>query len=137
MVVVGFALATNRGGTPPERGQALLSIYLSGAAATGQVARVVQIAAAERPTNFTRELSAYSLGHGTYYQTSEPPTGDRALRYPPDYAACVLIERGSQYEVVVLADHHDTWNADWVLHTSTLSPDKLIETLGCPLNVPQ
>jgi hypothetical protein len=39
--------------------------------------------------------------------------------------------------VVVLAEHHDTWNADWVLHTSTLSPQDLIEALGCDLNLPQ
>ncbi len=104
-------------------------------------------------------MSDYSLGYGVYYQTTDlvqrptiKPTpaatavgfavpgsseGGRALRYPPDYAACVLIERGAKFEVVVLAEHHDTWNADWVLHTSTLSLHDLIETLGCDLNLPQ
>lgn len=171
LAMMGFALATNRGDTLPERGQTLLADYLSRTAAQ-QTARVVQIVAATRPANFTRELSAYSLGYGTYYQTSDVvpssqprvtyapdplatlyprsastpgvtpyPAGsgsnNRALRYPPDYVACVLIERASKYEVVILAEHHDTWNADWVLHTSALSPEKLIGTLGCPLNVPQ
>ncbi len=169
--MAGLALATNRGDTLPERGQTLLSDYLR-RIATHQAVRVVQVVPATRAANFTRELSAYSLGYGTYYQTSDVvqssqpeatyapgplatlyprnfstpdvtyyPAGSdsrgRALRYPPDYAACVLIERDSKYEVVILAEHHDPWNADWVLHTSALSPEKIIETLGCPLNVPQ
>jgi hypothetical protein len=169
---VGFALATNRGEAPPDRGQTLLNTYLSRIADAGQSARVVQTAPASRPSNFAREMSAYSLGYGTYYQTSDVvqqpqpasthapdplatlyprnestpavtyyPAGSgsnsRALRYPPDYALCVLLERDAKFEVVVLAEHHDTWNADWVLHTSTLSPQDLIETLGCDLNLPQ
>ena len=172
IAVVGFALATNRGDTPPDRGQILLNTYLSRIADAGQPARVVQTAPASRPFRFTREMSDYSLGYGVYYQTTDvvqrpqpaatrapdplatlyPRTestpavayypagsgsGIHALRYPPDYASCVLLERGARFEVVVLAEHHDTWNADWVLHTSTLSPQDLIETLGCDLNLPQ
>jgi hypothetical protein len=178
IIVVGFALATNRGATPPEHARALLSIYLARTSAEGQSpARVVQTVIASRPTLFRRDLSAYSLGSGLYYGTTDlvnrptdmptlTPTpkemfastpaatpegfvmrkgegislsgyGIHALRYPPDAAMCVLIERGSKYEVVVLAEHYDPWNADWVLHTSTLPPQELIETLGCALNLPQ
>jgi hypothetical protein len=172
LALVGFALATNRGEIPPDRGQTLLNTYLSRIADIGQSARVVQTVPALRPFRFTREMSDYSLGYGVYYQTTDvvqrpqpaatrapdplatlyprnestpavtyypagSGSGGRALRFPPDYASCILIERGAKFEVVVVAEHHDTWNADWVLHTSTLSPQKLIETLGCDLNLPQ
>jgi len=172
IAILAFALATNRGDAPPDRAQTLLLAYLNRTTNAEQPRRVVQTVAASRPTNFTREMSAYSLGYGTYYQTSDvvqgsqpqatyapdplatlyprdastpavtyypagSGTGGRALRYPPDYASCVLIERGGKFEVVVLAEHHDTWNADWVLHTSTLSPGELIEKVGCELNLPQ
>jgi hypothetical protein len=172
IVIVAFALATNRGATPPDRSQILLDTYLNRLSATGQSAGVIQIAPASQPFRFSREMSDYSLGYGVYYATtdvvqrSQPAAirapdplatlhprnantpavtyypagsdgGGRALRYPPDYASCVLIEQGAKFAVVVLAEHHDLWNADWVLHTSTLSPQKLIETLGCDLNLPQ
>ncbi len=177
LVLVGFALATNRDATPPDRGQSLLAIYLARTSDQGQQAHIVQTAIASHPTLFTRDLSAYSLGAGLYYGTTDlvdrapymptptatpqglitptptpasieftPRTGQgivfrsngiHALRYPPDAAICVLIERGSKHEVVVLAEHYDSWNADWVLHTSTLPPQQLIETLGCNLNLPQ
>lgn len=171
IAILAFALAAHRGETLPDRGWSLLSAYLDLVANSGQSVRVVQTVPASRPSNFRRELSAYSLGYGLYYQTSsvvqsrpeatyapDPlatlyprdastpavtyyPAGSgsrgRALHYPPDYATCVLIERDSKYEVVILAEHHDTWNADWVLHTSTLSPEKLIETLGCDLDLLQ
>ena len=172
IAILAVALATNRGEALPDRGQFLLDAFLSRTTDARHSARVVQTVPAARPSNFTPELSAYSLGYGTYYQTSDvvPPaqpanthvpdpvatlyprhektpavtdypagagSRGRALRYPPDYAACVLIERDSKYGVVILAEHHDTWNADWVLHTSTLSLENLIGTLGCDLNLPQ
>jgi hypothetical protein len=84
IAILAFALATNRGDMPPDRGQTLLSAYLNRTANTGQPGRVVQTAPALRPTNFTREMSAYSLGYGAYYQTSDgvqrpQPASTRAL----------------------------------------------------------
>jgi len=172
IIVASYALATNRGEAPPDRAQTLLNEYLARSAVGAQPARVVQIAPAHYPAGLRRELSAYSLGHGTYYHTldgmarpvivSTPtplplvdatpaPTPDlsglmgfpggsmygKPLPYPPTYAACVLIERGDQYEVVILAQHQDMYNADWVLHATRLAPRAVAEALACDLNWPK
>jgi hypothetical protein len=61
----------------------------------------------------------------------------KPLPYPPTYASCVLIERGHRYEVVILAQHQDMYTADWVLHTTELTPQAAARALACALDWPK
>ncbi len=150
----------------------MLNEYLARTQRGGQPARVLQIVPAAYPTGLTRELSAYSLGYGTYYNALDyvsrsviaatptplpfvdaPPSPTpytseimrfsggnfygKPLPFPPTYAACVLIERDGQLEVVILAQHQDMYTADWVLHTTRLTPQATAKALACALAWPK
>ena len=170
IAVVAFALATNRGEVPPERSQTLIDVYLRRTGAVEGPAYVAQVAPAGNPAGLTRDLSAYTLGYGTYYNTKDlvavspavtssrtpvaltdaplGPTPDlsgltefpggtldgKPLPFPPTYAFCVLIKRGERNELVILAQHQDMYNADWVLHTTRLTPQAAARALACDLN---
>jgi hypothetical protein len=112
---------------------------------------------AQRPWNFSRDMSRAVFGDNVSYQTDytydeNRRTSAKPRPFPPQEVWCVLLERDpssasaptkeTTYAVVFVAEHHDLHNADIVVHegAADLFSRKLGDSLsliGCDLNLEQ
>jgi hypothetical protein len=101
---------------------------------------------ATRPWDYQPDLPEIVFGSHYYYRTDEPmpaqDSGNMPLPYPPHDLWCLLVavhpaaSASVQYQVLFAAEHHDLYNATWVIH-APLSPAtdpglrQKLERIGC------
>ena len=101
---------------------------------------------ATRPFNFASEMSRAEFGKGPYFRTDQGDGGQRPVPYPPRCVWCVLLRHElspgddqtgqSMYTVVFVAEHHDLYNADILVHEAVSDPSspalwQNLSTIGC------
>jgi hypothetical protein len=103
---------------------------------------VERITRAAHPERFGQNMSKATYGDSVYYRTvysleqmaetgqPRPGNGGRAVSFPPKELWCVLLSDGS---LVVVGQHLDLYNADWVLHEVVDASE--VDWALCPASV--
>ena len=148
-------------GAPSNHAQTALDKYL---AYKHYTLRLEQFDQASRPWNFTREMSAFTIGDSARYLThadfsgnlrreatrfaaqaanSQVPSsaqdGRIPLPYPPEEVWCASLASDESRLVVFVVLHQDLYNGAWIVHEpeGALTSHELSEnlsSLGCDLN---
>jgi hypothetical protein len=158
VLLIGYLLGANLRRQPSQRATQVLELYLS---RVGNSAHQFDktLTRSRFPNRFSDSMSVTNYSEGWYYQTAHAllnvvatPTpapistaiiaeigvegGKRALIYPPTEAWCVTITQTDNEDrrYLLLAQHQDLYNAEWVVHELTTDKDRLAQILaeiGC------
>lgn len=151
ILLLGMIVGTNLKNRPSEIAEALLRAYL--AKTNKRIAQnQIRFVRSRQPNQFTKEMSLTTYSEGWYYQsdhtlnnflqrsqssfnatTSAPSESRRALIYPPVAAWCISFAPETDI-AVVLAQHQDLYNAEWVVHewsTESVQRTQLRTAIGC------
>ena len=139
-----IVVAADGGPAAPEAVQAMADDYARYLSfSSPQPVSVQRIVRAARPELFVQEISKATYSDSVYYRTAYslkqlaetgrpgPATiyGVRPVPYPPKELWCVQLSDGG---VVLIGQHHDMYNADWVLHGAA-DMNAMVERVGCQL----
>lgn len=136
-VVVGMLLSTYEPGIPAEVRSALNGYLRYQRMAYAQSFTIKEIVRATHPWALTAEMSQASVGNSPFYRTTyNPETAEshnldtlRALPYPPEEVWCaVLGQRDEPVMIVLVAQHQDLYNADWIVHEPA---NNSVQSVGC------
>jgi len=142
-LVLVVALSVYKPG-PPDKVVTAVYGYLRYQESSSQQAGAVQhIVHAARPWNLTPQMSKATFGNSVVYRTTtnyDAPGGGgpRPLPFPPVDVWCVLLRQADKAQrVVFVAEHHDLYNADWILHEPNAESrpelNAILSSVGCDL----
>ncbi len=130
-----IALLAKGAATTPDAVQTMADYYAGFVSrSTPQLVTVERIVRAARPERFEQALSKATYADSVYYRTAHSLRqstiiGVRPVPYPPKSLWCVQLSDGG---VIVVGQHHDLYNADWVLH-EVVDADSTPARVGCAL----
>lgn len=162
VLVIVVALSVYKPGPPDKVVTAVYGYLRYQESSSQQAGAVQQIVHAARPWNLTPQMSRATFGSSVVYQTttnydvpgrfglratatpwprefSSRRGGLRPLPFPPVDVWCVLLRQAGDASpgVVFVAEHHDIYNADWILHEPNAESrpelNAILSSVGCDL----
>jgi hypothetical protein len=144
MLVIAVAAEVPREEALPADVHARLEQYFTCTFPPG-IVEVLAAQRADRPWNFSREMSDVVFGDSVHFQTDTGPTRTQranlaALYYPPKEVWCALLstadEEQASQTVVFVGLHMDMYYADLAVHEaaddlSSQALAELLSTIGC------
>jgi hypothetical protein len=143
LIISAILLLFNQRQTPAW--QAKLDQYLAFLKESGPHSyKVLSIATAASPANFTPTMSAESYSESVIFQTTHTQDAEytvslQPMPYPPHEVVCVLLNIDNQQQLVYVALHDSLYNADWIVHVSpeywgSLALKNQLDSIGCRLD---
>lgn len=139
-VLLTLIIAEERSAGAPEEVTGLALAYAAQQAAPAQPSlRLQRLVRADQPGKLTAAMSRATFADSVFYQTSNglaqgtPATGRRAIPYPARNLWCAYLGVGDQPAsvVILIGEHHDIYNADYIVHELVDSASALAQ-VGCP-----
>jgi hypothetical protein len=133
--------ANNRPDQPDPRQQEVQTYLLCRSGVYSQPLLIGTYVQARLPQNFQADMSKASFSNTPHYETDcrfNPDYGGyKPMPYPPNDLWCVkLISADPKApKAIVVAQHQDIYNADWVVHEVT-DPKTVLPAVGCPFPLP-